>query len=1489
MKRIVSVFTALLLIISTVPISHVFAEADVTKPVLESISVDKKEVTAGDTVRISIKATDDVAVSDVSLYYYTPISQRSFPIHLSYNSEKGVFEGNFFIEDNTESGTFKINFMFITDTTGNKAYLAQGQDPDGKLPEGEFTVTGTHGADVTKPTLDGITIDKKEATVGDTVKISIKASDDVTVSDVSLYYYTPISQRSFPIHLTFNPENGFYEGNYYIDDNTESGTFKINFMFITDTTGNKAYLAQGQDPDGKLPEGEFTVTGTHGADVTKPTLDGITIDKKEATVGDTVKISIKASDDVAVSDVSLYYYTPISQRSFPIHLTFNPESGFYETNYFIDDNTESGTFKINFMFITDTTGNKTYLAQGQDPEGKLPSGEFTVYTEFNPPSFSKLSIDKNSVESGDYVNFTIDATDDTNLQEATIDYVSPVTKTKHPVSLSYDGQHFTGQMYIDKNTEVGKWTVDSIEIKDTNENTTVVKAGETDLGAGDFTVLKSVTPLNSYIVTSNETWSNKTINTDVYISPGAILTINGNVKINGNVYTLGGLRSYGGLTITGELHANSIYFGYYTPRNGQAIFTGSNSISSMIASNRILTEVPLTLYDTPLVSSNGKVNLTGATLPFVTLEINGQNVPLRTDGTFKLNDFYIGDSDTLNVKITDLYGYTYYYSYKVADIYIDEFTKVSQTIKGKALPHSTVKIMVNNSQIGVDTADEKGYFSIGVSNLIENTTLRFEVYNEANELITTKEVLIKDITPPESPVVNEVSDKDQAITGVAEAGATITVMVNGNAIGTGTAGTDGKFSISISMQPAGVELAITATDKAGNVSKAATVVVKDVTPPATPVVNDVTDQDTSVSGTAEAGANVDVKVNGSVIGTATAGEDGKFTITIPIQQAGVELVVFTTDKAGNVSETATVVVKDVTSPAKPVVNEVTDQDTAVTGSAEAGAKVEVKVNGSVIGFATAGTDGKFSITIPVQKAGTQLVISATDKAGNVSETTTVVVKDVTPPAKPVVNEVTDQDTAVTGSAEAGAKVEVKVNDSVIGFATIGTDGKFSVSIPVQKAGTQLVISATDKAGNVSQTTTVVVKDVTSPGKPLVNEVTEKDTSVTGQGEVGSTINIKVNGNVIGTTTVGNDGNFTVSIPLQQAGTKLVITATDTEGNTSDETTVIVKDVTSPAKPVVNEVTDKDTSVTGSAEAGSKVDVKVNGSVISSATAGTDGKFSVTIPVQKASSELFISATDKAGNVSEVTSVVVKDVTSPTKPVVNEVTDKDTSVTGSAEAGSKVEVKVNGSVISSAAAGTDGKFSVTIPFQNAGSELFISATDKAGNVSEETKVVVSKSKLSGWVEENGTWFFYDKATGNKKTGWFLEGKTWYYFDTKGAMQTGWLLDGKTWYFFTNSGAMKTGWLLNGSTWYFFTNSGAMKTGWQQSGSTWYYFKSSGAMQTGWLLAGSTWYYFNGSGSMKTGWLLSGKTWYYFKSSGAMQTGWAQITGKWYYFNQSGALK
>lgn len=332
-----------------------------------------------------------------------------------------------------------------------------------------------------------------------------------------------------------------------------------------------------------------------------------------------------------------------------------------------------------------------------------------------------------------------------------------------------------------------------------------------------------------------------------------------------------------------------------------------------------------------------------------------------------------------------------------------------------------------------------------------------------------------------------------------------------------------------------------------------------------------------------------------------------------------------------------------------------------------------------------------------------------------------------------------------------------------------------------------------------------------------------------------------------------------------------------------------KALTYNAKPIVNDVSDRDSTVTGQAEASTTVEVKVNGVIVGRGTVGADGRFTVTIPIQKAGVELMVTTTDKAGLISEAAVVKVTDGTAPVKPVVNVVTDKDTVVTGQAEAGATVEVKVKGTVIGSGTAGlVDGVFAVAIPFQAAGMELRITARDNAGNISQETVVNVNAtSVVVGWVFANKHWYYFN-VQGDLVTGWQHIGGKWYYFDRNNVMMTGWLQLGNTWYYLENSGAMATGWDLVGPSWYYFDGSGAMKTGWLKLGATWYYLESSGDMATGWIKSGATWYYLESSGAMATGWIKSGSFWYYLNSSGAMMTGWVKVGTSWYYFYSDGRM-
>ncbi len=173
------------------------------------------------------------------------------------------------------------------------------------------------------------------------------------------------------------------------------------------------------------------------------------------------------------------------------------------------------------------------------------------------------------------------------------------------------------------------------------------------------------------------------------------------------------------------------------------------------------------------------------------------------------------------------------------------------------------------------------------------------------------------------------------------------------------------------------------------------------------------------------------------------------------------------------------------------------------------------------------------------------------------------------------------------------------------------------------------------------------------------------------------------------------------------------------------------------------------------------------------------------------------------------------------------------------------------------------------------------------VQEFASGAVKGTSEAGWVEKNGTYYYY-KEDGTKATGWLQDGDDWYYLNKKGAMQTGWQTVDGTKYHFSKDGAMQTGWIQDGGRWYYLDNNGAMQTGWVKDGKDWYYLDKKGAMQTGWIQDGGKWYHLNRNGILETGWIQDGGDWFYTNSSGVMQTGWKEIKGDWYYFRSSGAM-
>ncbi|WP_049528921.1 lectin-like domain-containing protein, partial [Streptococcus pseudopneumoniae] len=91
----------------------------------------------------------------------------------------------------------------------------------------------------------------------------------------------------------------------------------------------------------------------------------------------------------------------------------------------------------------------------------------------------------------------------------------------------------------------------------------------------------------------------------------------------------------------------------------------------------------------------------------------------------------------------------------------------------------------------------------------------------------------------------------------------------------------------------------------------------------------------------------------------------------------------------------------------------------------------------------------------------------------------------------------------------------------------------------------------------------------------------------------------------------------------------------------------VKDTTPPAAPTVNPVKAGATAITGTAEAGSTVEVTLPNGQKASTKAGDNGEFSIPVPALNADDQISVTATDAANNTSTPTKVTVKETVRPT--------------------------------------------------------------------------------------------------------------------------------------------------------------------------------------------------------------------------------------------------
>ncbi|MES9682500.1 Ig-like domain-containing protein [Gottfriedia acidiceleris] len=146
-------------------------------------------------------------------------------------------------------------------------------------------------------------------------------------------------------------------------------------------------------------------------------------------------------------------------------------------------------------------------------------------------------------------------------------------------------------------------------------------------------------------------------------------------------------------------------------------------------------------------------------------------------------------------------------------------------VTGKAEANSSVTIKRGTTTLVTVKATSTGTFSAKIAVQAAGTKLTVTAKDAAGNTSVGTTVTVVDVIPPGKPTINKVDDNDLKVTGKAEKGSLVTVKKGTTVLGSATTNSSGVYSVSIKAQKKGTVISVTAKDKAGNTSAAATYTV----------------------------------------------------------------------------------------------------------------------------------------------------------------------------------------------------------------------------------------------------------------------------------------------------------------------------------------------------------------------------------------------------------------------------------------------------------------------------------------------------------------------------------------------------------------------------------------------------------------------------------------------------------------------------------------
>ncbi len=677
-----------------------------------------------------------------------------------------------------------------------------------------------------------------------------------------------------------------------------------------------------------------------------------------------------------------------------------------------------------------------------------------------------------------------------------------------------------------------------------------------------------------------------------------------------------------------------------------------------------------------------------------------------------------------------------------------------------------VTVMDSESQIQTSTAtvDENEEFETTVTDDLAEGTYSAEVSfeNDIGHVYTAFDFGIIDQTPPplavESPQ-GYINDPLPLVYGFTEPNVDMAIETDNQTI-TFTADSAGywQWQPSDELDDGTYSWDVFATDTAGNTSTASadfTVITEDPNAEIdVPVEGYVTNNaQLEFTGTADADTTAVLHIDGEDVSTMSidSSESWSYTPSEDLDDGPHQAFMVVTDLAGNSYQTPTrnfeidtqAPAGTIESPADGLVTN--DPQPDIYGTAEAGSTVEVFLDGDSLDVVTTDSSGSWSAQFgdDLDEGVYELDATVEDEAGNQSVIDAVEFEiDITAPFIAIT---TPEDGAVMnstppqfdGQSEEDAHIELRINGASIDTVTADSDDLWSYDLEGEMplGDYELRATATDEAGNSAEAThEFTIVDSVLITSPADQDIVRTSTpTLTGTGEPGDTIDIEVDGQVVGTAEVDDDGFWSWTADDDLDDGDYVFTARGA-GDSSDSIDLGIDTVTTDLMITAPDdgalLATPTPTLEGTAPAGADVTIEVDGEAWQTVSADANGQWEWTTDELDDGNRVLRAETfNEAGDLDRDTITVTIDTKPPHlsifTPDDGEEVDLGWQVIGSSEPGADIMVYIDDQELGSMTVEANGSWSIPgdDDLEPGTYDLRTTSTDEAGNTSVDERTFV----------------------------------------------------------------------------------------------------------------------------------------------------------------------